>query len=127
MISYAESNCPPSTALLPTLYLASGSSPSTPSLPLPGPYWSLMFEISSSSTYKPVLGSPSEIIARTLQGALAVNLLEGTDEIVSTHIKFLERGYPTPHVDRDAVLKEALPLLRDTYGIWSRGRFGAWK
>lgn len=38
----------------------------------------------------------------------------------------LEHGYPTPSVGRDKVLAQALPWLRDR-GIWSRGRFGAYK
>ena len=35
-------------------------------------------------------------------------------------------GYPTPTTGRDAVLKQALPWLRQ-HGIWSRGRFGSYK
>lgn len=35
-------------------------------------------------------------------------------------------GYPTPTVDRDAILAEGLPRL-EKLGIYSRGRFGAWK
>ena len=38
----------------------------------------------------------------------------------------LEYGYPTPHLDRDPVINEALPWLRQQ-GIWSRGRFGSYK
>lgn len=38
----------------------------------------------------------------------------------------LEHGYPTPSLERDAVLKEALPWLR-AQNIWSRGRFGSYK
>ena len=38
----------------------------------------------------------------------------------------LEHGYPTPSLDRDAVLAEALPMLKKK-GIWSRGRFGSYK
>ena len=38
----------------------------------------------------------------------------------------LEHGYPTPSLGRDAVLKEALPWLRER-NIWSRGRFGSYK
>lgn len=42
------------------------------------------------------------------------------------HTRRLEHGYPTPSVERDGVLKQALPWLRDA-GIWSRGRFGSYK
>lgn len=38
----------------------------------------------------------------------------------------LEHGYPTPSVERDGVLVDALPFLRQ-YNIWSRGRFGSYK
>lgn len=38
----------------------------------------------------------------------------------------LEHGYPTPSVGRDEVLTQALPWLKEQ-GIWSRGRFGAYK
>lgn len=35
-------------------------------------------------------------------------------------------GYPTPSLGRDAALAAALPWLKER-GIWSRGRFGAYK
>ena len=38
----------------------------------------------------------------------------------------LEHGYPTPHLNRDGVIAQALPWLRE-HNIWSRGRFGSWK
>ena len=44
---------------------------------------------------------------------------------VSIHCR-LEHGYPTPSVGRDEVLTQALPWLKEQ-GIWSRGRFGAYK
>ena len=47
-------------------------------------------------------------------------------EIVSLFHRRLEHGYPTPSLDRDAVLAEALPWLKDQ-SIWSRGRFGSYK
>lgn len=42
------------------------------------------------------------------------------------HACRLEHGYPTPSVGRDEVLAKAQPWLRER-GIWSRGRFGAYK
>ena len=135
---YAKENCPSDDAALPTLCLADGSAPassSSPSAVAAGPYWSLMFEISESS-YKPVAqdqvqlggaaGSWSRVVLDTLLGAVATQLVAPTDEIVSLYHRRLEHGYPTPSVGRDAVLKEALPLLRQS-GIWSRGRFGSYK
>ena len=38
----------------------------------------------------------------------------------------MEYGYPVPTVERDEILKEVLPAL-EVLGIYSRGRFGAWK
>lgn len=49
---YAEANCPAPGTALPTLCLADGSAPADGAA-APGPYWSLMFEISESQ-YKPV-------------------------------------------------------------------------
>jgi hypothetical protein len=39
-------------------------------------------------------------------------MIKSTDEIVSIYYRRLEHGYPTPSLDRDNVLNEALPLLR---------------
>ena len=44
---YAKANCPPDDAKLPTLRLCDGSIPASTEAK-PGPYWSLMFEISLS-------------------------------------------------------------------------------
>lgn len=129
---YAEDNCPQRGARLPALCLASGEAPQDGSAK-EGPYWSLMFEISESS-YKPVdmrvedLGGARwpAIVRETLQGAINTKLVQPGDEIVSIYHRRLEHGYPTPSVERDGVLKEALPWLR-RQGIWSRGRFGAYK
>ena len=38
-----------------------------------------------------------------------------------------DHGYPTPSLGRDAQINALLPKLKDEYGIWSRGRFGAYK
>jgi hypothetical protein len=50
---YAEKNAPSADALLPTLQLGDGTvvdnGPASP-----GPYWSLMFEVSESRDHKPV-------------------------------------------------------------------------
>ncbi len=83
--NYAEANCPPADACLPTLCLADGSTPPDTALaaarvvgdgggwggggagvsaehhqasPPAGPYWSLMFEVSESSSCKPVDQAP---------------------------------------------------------------------
>ncbi|SYZ64647.1 hypothetical_protein (plasmid) [Leishmania braziliensis MHOM/BR/75/M2904] len=38
-----------------------------------------------------------------------------------------KKGYPIPFVGRNELLEEVQPVLRDTYKIYSRGRFGAWR
>jgi len=106
---YGIGNVPSSDKLLPTLRkgdigLAVDSSPK------PGPYWSLMFEISESKDFKPV--NMSTIVNETIQGALNTLMISPGDEIVSIYHRRLEHGYPTPSIDRDAVLNEALPMLK---------------
>ena len=48
----------------------------------------------------------------TIQGAINTQMIKSTDEIVSIYYRRLEHGYPTPSLDRDNVLAEALPMLR---------------
>jgi hypothetical protein len=38
----------------------------------------------------------------------------------------LTPGYPTPSLERNAILHDVLPAL-EQHRIFSRGRFGAWK
>lgn len=121
---YAEKNVPAPDTLLPTLQLGDGTAPST-SEPRAGPYWSLMFEVSESRDHKPV--NLSSIVEDTIRGALNTCLISPTDEIVSIYHRRLEHGYPTPCLKRDGVLQEALPLLKNSFNIWSRGRFGSYK
>ena len=69
-----------------------------------------MFEISESKDFKPV--NMSTIVNETIQGALNTLMISPGDEIVSIYHRRLEHGYPTPSIDRDAVLNEALPMLK---------------
>lgn len=110
--------------LLPTLRLGDGSAPEDGS-PRPGPYWSLMFEVSENATYKPV--NLDTIVEETIQGAINTQMISSRDEIVSVYSIRLEHGYPTPSLERDAVLDVALPWLKKDFDIWSRGRFGSYK
>jgi hypothetical protein len=89
----------------------------------PGPYWSLMFEVSETCE-KPV--DQNSIIGETIRGAINTKLIDPNNEIVSVFHHRLERGYPTPSLDRDKGVVEGLKFLKDM-NIWSRGRFGAWK
>jgi hypothetical protein len=90
--NYAEENCPGAGKLLPTICVGAGQLPQS-SEPAPGPWWSLMFEISESQ-YKPVswretveIGGKMwpKVVLDTLQGALNTKLIRDTDEIVSIY------------------------------------------
>lgn len=120
--NYSPYNCPQEDVKLPTIQLADGSKPASSS-PKPGPYWSLMLEVSESS-YKPV--NAQTIIAETIQGCINSSLIEPGDEIVSIYHRKFHHGYPTPSLERDEQLDKLLPALQKI-DIWSRGRFGSWK
>ena len=108
--------------MLSTKQLANGQKPASPA-PQPGPYWSIMLEVSESS-YKPVCSET--LVEECIRGLTNTELLLPEDEIVSTYVRRFEHGYPTPSLERDDVLAEALPYLQDK-DILSRGRFGSWK
>ena len=122
---YAKLNCPPDDRQLPTIRRGDKSiTDSSDGTAKSGPYWSLMFEVSESKTYKPV--NSSSIVEETIQGAINTGMIKSSDEIVSIYHRRLEHGYPTPSLERDSVLDEALPMLKKK-DIWSRGRFGSYK
>ena len=117
---------PAADVLLPTLRHGDKDIPVTAeeSTARPGPYWSLMFEVSESAEFKPV--NVDTIVEETIQGAISTAMISSADEVVSVYYRRLEHGYPTPCLKRDAVLEEALPMLKKK-NIWSRGRFGSYK
>ena len=88
----------------------------------PGAYWSLMGEVSESPD-KPV--DVSRVVEETVDGFRSCGWLTNAT-VVSTWHQRLEHGYPTPWLGRDAVLEPIDQALRAA-GIFSRGRFGAWK
>ncbi|KAM3523743.1 hypothetical protein NHJ13051_004931 [Beauveria bassiana] len=120
--NYSPNNQPQENVKLPTKQLANGQKPNS-SAAQPGPYWSLMIEVSESS-YKPV--DHETLLADCIQGLINTELLAPDDEIVSTYIRRFDHGYPTPHLDRNDALDKILPYLQDK-DIYSRGRFGSWK
>jgi protoporphyrinogen oxidase len=113
---FPEANCP--------FYRVTVFSNYSPyNTPRPGQTWSLMAEV-SQSPYKPV---EHETIAREVErGMLATGLMRPADRVLSRCHRFLRHGYPTPSLERDAILASVLPRL-ERLGIFSRGRFGAWK
>jgi protoporphyrinogen oxidase len=90
--------------------------------PTPDETWSLMAEVVESDD---AFGEDA-MIERVIQGIQAADLLPGAQVILSRWHCRLGHGYPVPTLQRDRKLADVLPRLeRD--GIYSRGRFGAWK
>ena len=86
-------------------------------------YWSLMLEVAES----PVKQVDRErLIDSVINGLIATRLIENRNEIANVWHHRVEYGYPTPSLRRDEALNQLLPAL-EQYGIFSRGRFGAWK
>ncbi|KAK6000625.1 hypothetical protein QM012_003350 [Aureobasidium pullulans] len=120
--NYSPHNQPVATKKLATMQLADGSAPESTGLN-EGPYWSIMLEVSESSM-KPV--DAENLLKDCIQGLVNTEMLQPKDEIVSTYHRKFDHGYPTPSLEREGVLKELLPKLKDM-DIYSRGRFGAWR
>ncbi len=78
----------------------------------------------SQSTMKPV--DEENLLRDCIQGLVNTDMIKADDEIVSTYHRKFERGYPTPSLEREGVLKELLPRLQ-AMDIYSRGRFGSWR
>lgn len=120
--NYSPNNQPQASTKLPTQQLASGAKPSSPQAK-PGPYWSIMLEVSESSL-KPV--NPATLLADCIQGLINTDMIQPDDEIVSTYHRRFDHGYPTPSLEREGVLTQLLPQLQ-AMDIYSRGRFGSWR
>ncbi len=88
----------------------------------PPGHWSVMAEVSES---------PEKAVAIDSIVADVVNALERCGwidrrNVVTRWHRRLEHGYPTPWLGRDVTLSRVESRLRAA-GIFSRGRFGAWK
>lgn len=81
-----------------------------------------MLEV-SESVCKPV--DQDTIVDECIAQLIANDMVRAEDEIVSIYSRRFDHGYPTPSLQRDAALAEALPYLKGK-DILSRGRFGAW-
>src|SRR5207247_755853 len=108
--NYSPDNVPPPERRLRTVRVAGDARLPNDSDAEPGPYWSLMLEISESAAVAQM--DAARIVDATVQGCLATSLLRAGDEIVSIHHRRVEHGYPTPGLERDAALATLLPLLR---------------
>jgi len=92
-------------------------------VPHPGRQWSLMAEVSESAS-QPI--DPARVVQQTMDGLKAARLIGPEVVIESLWHRRLDHGYPTPSLDRDALLDRIEPTLYALH-ILSRGRFGAWK
>lgn len=115
---FPEHNCP----FYRVTYLSNYSPYMTPDNQT---HYSLLCE-TSYSEFKPVDGS--RIVEDTIQGLINAGLLKETDrdDIVDTWVYHADYSYPTPSVERDAILAKVIPYL-ESHDIYSRGRFGMWK
>lgn len=89
----------------------------------PGQQWSLMTE-TSESPQKPVRHDSLE--EETVLALEEDGLIPDRKAICSVASYRLPQGYPTPFLGRDAIVDPALRAF-ESKGIFSRGRFGAWK
>lgn len=91
--------------------------------PRPGEQWSLMTE-TASRPGQPVRAE--DLLEDTLRALQEDRLLPDRGTVCSTVVRRIPHAYPTPFLGRDSVVD---PVLRrfEEVGIWSRGRFGAWK
>jgi len=115
---YPEPNCPFYRAT----YLSNYSPYMTPDNKT---HYSLLCE-TSYSEFKPVDGKT--IVDDTIQGLVNSGMIQEQDkhDIVDTWVYHADYSYPTPSVERDGILAQAIPFL-EQHGIYSRGRFGMWK
>lgn len=86
-------------------------------------YSSWMTEV-ASSPHRPL--DTEHLGERVDQALRSVGLVDPAAETVSVHIDRIERAYPIPTLGRDEALAAIQPWLME-HGIYSRGRFGAWR
>lgn len=115
---FPEDNCP----FYRVTYLSNYSPFMTPDK---DKYYSLLCE-TSYSPFKPVDGK--RIVDDTIRGLINAGMISEKDQadIVDTWVYHADYSYPTPSVERDGILSQAIPFL-EHHGIYSRGRFGMWK
>ena len=96
-------------------------------VPAPGSTWSLLCEV-CDTPFRPAPGGGSRegVVAAVHAGLVAVGFLQPQDTPVSTFHRRLEYGYPTPFLGRDELVGRVDGVLQPL-GLYSRGRFGAWK
>lgn len=88
-------------------------------------YSSLMCEMSFRINESP---DPEQVMDRVLNGLIRARMLDESDRgrVVSRYHRIVPYSYPIPTLGRDAALAVLQPALL-AKGIYSRGRFGAWR
>jgi protoporphyrinogen oxidase len=88
-------------------------------------YSSLMCEVSFRDGETP---DADAILEKVITGLIRATILEESDRerIVSRYHRFVSYSYPIPTLNRDCALGVLQPFLLKQ-GIYSRGRFGAWR
>jgi len=88
-------------------------------------YSSLMCEMSFRAGESP---AAEKTLDQVTTGLIRSKLLEESDRerIVSRYHRKVEYSYPIPTLERDRALNVLQPALQEK-GIYSRGRFGAWR
>ncbi|AJE03393.1 protoporphyrinogen/coproporphyrinogen oxidase [Geobacter pickeringii] len=90
-----------------------------------GSFFSLMCE-TTYSPHKPV--NREGIVEATIEGLVNTGMLSDRERkrIVSRYLIDIPYSYPVPTVRRDAALS-VINQFFESYGVYSRGRFGSWK
>ncbi|MGD0823633.1 MAG: hypothetical protein ABR908_03560, partial [Terriglobales bacterium] len=88
-------------------------------------YSSLMCEISFRVGETP---DPKKVLEQVTTGLIKAKILEEADRcrVVSSYHRIVGYSYPIPTLGRDRALGVLQPALLEK-GIYSRGRFGAWR
>ena len=88
-------------------------------------YSSLMLEVCYSKD-KPI--EKESVVKDSIDALIRYGILEEADrgKIISQTVYDVKYGYPIPTLDRDALLGKIQSYLMER-GVYSRGRYGAWK
>jgi protoporphyrinogen oxidase len=92
-------------------------------VPHAGNQWSLMTEVAHPQG---VAVDTGEVERETLRGLCEDGLIDGLSSVASVATRHLPQGYPTPFRDRDQLIDPIIHAY-EGFGVFSRGRFGAWK
>jgi len=88
-------------------------------------YSSLMCEMSFRVGEKP---DPERVLDQVTTGLIRAKMLDESDrsQVISRYHRIVGYSYPIPTLGRDRALEVLQPALLEK-GIYSRGRFGAWR